>query len=243
MRSEPYTSGKLLDVHVPDGLDVQSPDRRTDVPVVLAWHGSGPDERDALAPLAGELAARGVLVLVPDWQSDDVGPGCDQLLASVAFARTEARALGADPERIVLAGWSLGANAAVHLGLHPGAVDGWSPSAFVGLGGSYAGSPFGPDLFAGSAAAPGRRMLLIHGSADTLVPAARSVEAAGRLVGLGWAARLRQVGTDHAGVIGTVYDRVRHRCVPTEDPIRAVVRGVVADLVADVAFASSPHRR
>jgi len=234
-RSEPYAPGKLLDVHAPEG--------NADVPVVLLWHGSGPDERDALAPLAGELADRGVLALVPDWQSDDFGTGAGQLLASVAFARTEARALGADPERIVLAGWSLGANAAAHVGLHPAAADGWSPAALVGLGGSYTGSPFGDDVFDGTHAAPGHRVLLIHGSVDNLVPVERSVVAADRFARRGWAARLRQVGTDHAGVIGTVYDPVRHRCIPTDDPLRTAVRAEVADRVAGVALAPRSGRR
>jgi predicted esterase len=240
-RSVSYASGKRLDIHVPEA--------RAEVPVVLMWHGSGPDERDALAPLADELAQRGVLALVPDWQSDDAVTGRGQLLASVAFARTEARTFGADPARIVLAGWSLGANAAAHVGLHPGSVDGWSPAAVVGLGGSYTGSPFGDDVFDGAPGAPdapaaaGRRVLLVHGTVDKLVPAERSMEAADRFAGLGWTVRLRQVGTDHAGVIGTVYDRVRHRCVPTDDPVRVAVRRQVADLVAGVAHGSSSDRR
>ncbi|HVC68499.1 MAG TPA: hypothetical protein VND44_12960 [Acidimicrobiales bacterium] len=225
-RTVDYAPGKSVDVHVPEGA--------TGAPVVLLWHGSGPDERDALAPLAGELATRGVLAVVPDWQSDDAAAGADQLLASIAFARDGSGAFGGDPGRVVVAGWSLGANAAAWVGLHPEAFGGWTPTAVVGLGGSYTGSPFG-DVFAGAGAGAGRRAVLVHGTADHLVPVEHSAEAAERLVRLRWTARLRRVGTDHAGVIGTVYDRNRRRCVPTEDPVRVEVRTRVADLVAATA--------
>jgi len=238
-RSEHYAPGKRLDVHVPR--------RAADVPVVLLWHGSGPDEADALASLAADLAARGVVALVPDWQSDDFTAGRAQLRASMAFACAEAPSLGADPERIVLAGWSLGANAAAHVGLRPELADGWSPAAVVGLGGSYTGSPFGDDVFAGApgrdTATTGGPVLLIHGTVDHLVPVERSVVAASRFTGLGWTTGLHEVATDHAGVIGTRYDRARRRCVPTDDPARIGVRHEVADLIAGVALGGPPVRR
>ena len=236
-RTETYTAGKVLDVHAPTGSHGPAP-------VVLLWHGSGPDERDALGPLASRIAGQGVLALVPDWQSDDFAAGSRQLLASIGFARDASADLGGDPERLVLAGWSLGANAAAWVGLHPGTLDGWAPAAVVGLGGSYFGSPFGDDVFAdveaggeavGATSGAGRA-LLVHGTADSLVPVERSAEAADRLARLGWTVRLRQVGTDHAGVIGTVYDRARGRCVPSDDPVRAAVQVEVADLVAREAW-------
>ena len=232
-RTETYAPGKVLDVHGPI-------DGRRRAPVVLLWHGSGPDERDALAPLAAVLARHGVLALVPDWQSDDFAVGSRQLLASIRYARTAAADLGGDPAQLVLAGWSLGANAAAWVGLHPEATDGVAPTVVVGLGGSYFGSPFGDDVFAGVggaavAAAPGRA-LLVHGTGDHLVPVERSAEAADRLARHGWSVRLRQVGTDHAGVIGTVFDRARGRCVPSDDPVRAAALVEVADLVSRAAL-------
>lgn len=177
IRTVGYAPGKSVDVHVPEGV--------TGAPVVLPWHGSGPDERDALAPLAGELAARGVLSVVPDWQSDDAAVGADRLVASIAFVRDGSGSFG--------------------------------------------------DVFAGAGADAGRRAELVHGTADRLVPVERSAGAAERLVRPGWTARLRRVRTDHAGVIGTVYDRNRRRCVPTGDPVRVEVRTRVADLVAATA--------
>jgi predicted dienelactone hydrolase len=35
-------------------------------PIVLLWHGGGPDERNALAPLTRQAAALGLTVAVPD---------------------------------------------------------------------------------------------------------------------------------------------------------------------------------
>jgi len=49
--AEEYQRGRLIEV-------VRPVDARA-APVVLLWHGSGPDERDALVPLAASIAARG----------------------------------------------------------------------------------------------------------------------------------------------------------------------------------------
>ena len=232
-REVAYAPGKVLEAHGPTGPGT--------APVVVLWHGSGPDERDALAPLAAAVARHGALVLVPDWQSDDPTTGARQLRSSLAFARHESAGLGGDPDRLVLAGWSLGASAALWVGLHPHDA-GVVPSAVVGLGGSYAGSPFGDHVFAGRSravgnAAPAPRAVLVHGDADHLVAPERSAGAADRLDGLGWSVQLHLVHTDHAGVIGTVYDRSRARCVPTDDPVRAAVLDQVAALIAGVARA------
>lgn len=224
----PYAPGKALDVHAPAGAD--------GVPVVLLWHGSGVDERDVLAPLARELAGHGIVVVVPDWQSDDPVAGRAQLLASLAFTRHEAAGLGGDARRIVLAGWSLGANAVAWIALHPDLVDGWAPVAWAGLAGSYDESPFGDDLFAGVGSGPqGPSALLVHGTGDTVVPVRRSEEAAERLGGLARSVHLCPVATDHAGVVGTEYDPWRRRCVATADPSREAARAEVAALVAALA--------
>ena len=228
----PYAPGKSLDVHAPPGAD--------GVPVVLLWHGSGVDERDVLAPLARQLAGHGMVVVVPDWQSDDPVAGPVQLLASLAYTRRQAAGLGGDSGRIVLAGWSLGANAAAWVALHPDLVDGWAPVAWVGLAGSYDESPFGDDLFAGVGGHPrGPSALLVHGTGDTVVPVRRSEEAADRLRGLARSVRLCPVDTDHAGVVGTGYDPWRRRCVATTDPSRGAARAEVATLVAALASGSA----
>ena len=224
----PYVDGKLLDVHAPT---VAGP-----APVVLLWHGSGVDERDVLAPLAAEVAAHGVMVLVPDWQSDDLVAGSGQLVASIGFARDRSGEFGGDPTSVVLAGWSLGANAAVFTACHPLLVGGWRPAGVVGLAGSYDGSPFGIDPDGWEPGGPVRRTVLLHGTADPVVPVRRSEEGARALARLGWEVDLETVDTDHAGIVGSEYDPWRRRCVVTEDPARLAVRSEVAARIAAVAL-------
>jgi len=227
--AEQYRPGRLTDVFRPPATE--------HAPVVLLWHGSGPDEREVLAPLAAAVARRGPLVLVPDWRSDDPVVGPVELLDSIEFARATSGELGGDAGRIVLAGWSLGANAAAAVAEHPALVGGWHPSGLVGLAGSYDASPFDGRRDAGEpVGGAGRPALVAHGSADPVVPLAGSVAAAGRLAGDGWRVVLRQIDTDHAGIIGTEYNPWRSLCVPTTDPGRLVVLDAVAAAVAAVAL-------
>ena len=88
------------------------------------------------------------------------------------------------------------------------------------------------DLVGGA----GRPALLVHGTSDTVIPLQRSVDATGTFAEAGWRVVLRQVDTDHAGVIGTVYDRGLRRCVPTEDPARLAVLPLVAREIARLAL-------
>ena len=176
--------------------------------MVLLWHGSGPDERDVLAPLAAEIAGRGRWCSSPTGSRTTPVAGPVQLLARSRSPGPTAGELGGDPGRIVLAGWSLGANAAACRGRHPDIVDGWHPSGLVGLAGSYDGSPFGGRPVRGRTGgpAPDGRRWWPTGPRTRWCRLQRSVEAADRLAGLGWPVVLRQVDTDHAGIIGTEYD-------------------------------------
>jgi len=227
--AEQYRPGRLTDVFRPPGS--------VGAPVVLLWHGSGPDERDVLAPLAAGIAGLGPLVLVPDWRSDDPVVGPVELVDSITFARTTAGELGGDPGRIVLAGWSLGAGAAAAVAERPSIADGWHPSGLVGLAGSYGASPFDGHPDAGDLVGGGGRPALVaHGTEDPVVPPTGSVAAAGRLAEAGWRVVLRQLDTDHAGIIGTEYNPWRKRCVPTTDPGRLAMLESVARAVASVAL-------
>lgn len=227
--AEQYRPGRLTDVFRPPGAAGD--------PVVLLWHGSGPDEREVLAPLASGIARLGALVLVPDWRSDDPVIGPVELVDSITFARTAAGELGGDPGRIVLAGWSLGANAAAAVAERPGIADGWHPSGLVGLAGSYDESPFdGHPGAGGPVGGAGRPVLVAHGTEDPVVPPAGSVAAAGRLAEAGWRVVLRQLDTDHAGIIGTEYNPWRKICEPTSDPGRLAMLEQVARAVASLAL-------
>mgnify|MGYP001627452120 CR=1 FL=1 len=100
--SQEYAPGRAVDV-VGDG------------PTVLLWHGSGPNERRALAALAEAVAAHGRRVVVPDWDSTSPDLGRADLLGSLRFARESA---DHDPDELTLAGWSRGGIAAASLALH-----------------------------------------------------------------------------------------------------------------------------
>ncbi|GLW67878.1 hypothetical protein Kpho02_01770 [Kitasatospora phosalacinea] len=203
---------KPVDVHrpnLPDGPDGP-------LPVVLLWHGRGPDEREVLAPLARAAAALGVLVVVPDWRSDADDGGRAHLLASAAFARDLA-----GPAPLVLAGWSAGARAAVAAALNPAAFDGVRPHAVVALAGSY-GTPAAStgtvpldDLRAAARDVP---VHLLHGTADTVVPAARTRDLHAALLARAHPVTHRELPTDHAGLVLTAYSPEAARCLPTTVP-------------------------
>ncbi|MFJ6790883.1 alpha/beta hydrolase [Streptomyces angustmyceticus] len=224
--------GKRLDVHRPAGA-------HGPLPVVLLWHGIGPDERDVLEPLGRTAAAQGLLVLVPDWRSDAADGGRAHLLESLAFAREEAGGLGGDGESLVLAGWSAGAGAALGVALWPESVGGWRPNAVVGVAGRYdltartTGTAPLDDLAAGRE--PGVPVHLVHGARDTVLDARYSRDLAETLRSAGRAVTLQELDSDHAGVIMTAYDPAADRCVPTtaEHAVRA--GQAVARVLADAA--------
>lgn len=219
---EPVTApnGKIVDVHRPIAATAPAP-----LPTVLLWHGVGPDERDVMRPLARTVAATGALVLVPDWRSDAADGGRDQLLASLEYARTHAGEHGGDPERIVLAGWSAGAPAALGLALRPEFADGWRPAAVVGIASRYdlpartTGTVPLDDLAAsGPGIAVPVPVHLVHGTADTLMGPASSRAARDALMAHHWPVWLEEIpGADHAGAIGMEYDPGLGRLRPSAD--------------------------
>ncbi|WP_329494588.1 alpha/beta hydrolase [Kitasatospora herbaricolor] len=233
-------SGQQLDVYRP--ADAPGP-----VPVVLLWHGRGPDERDVLAPLARAAAGLGLVVLVPDWRSDAPDGGSAHLRESVEFARRNAADFGGDVRTFVLAGWSMGAKAAVAAALDPAALDpaaldGRRPTAVVGIAGAYGtaapvtGTAPIEDLRSGRtdsvAPVPVR---LLHGTADQVVDAGRSRELHAALAARGWPVTLDEVDSDHAGVVMTAYAPKLGRCVPSaaDHAVRAGLRA--AALLAEAA--------
>ncbi|SEK89061.1 alpha/beta hydrolase [Streptacidiphilus jiangxiensis] len=210
-------SGEAMDVHRPAGEPVGT---------VLLWHGRGPRERDVLGALAAEAAARGLLVLVPDWRPYAEDAGWTQLRESVAFLRAHAAEWGGDADRAVLAGWSLGARAAAAVALRADALGagvlgeagvGWRPAAVVGIAGNYLtshdprmGPPAIEDL-AGTRQKP-IPVRLVHGTADPVVDARNTQEFAAALEASGWPVGLALPGTDHAGVVMTEFVPELGRC-------------------------------
>lgn len=215
-------------------LDIYEPDRPRGSVVVLLWHGRGPNERDVLEPLAHRIAAAGVTTIVPDWNTADGGRGRHHLSASLAFTRDLSTATGAG--RVVLAGWSLGANAGLDVVLLTTILGGWRPAGFIGLSGGFDDSPYSERDPLGVSVDPSVPLLLIHGTFDEVVPVERARVTFDELLRAGWDITLREVETDHAGAIGTIYDPTGHRCVPTGDPVRGELLAAIARWIADFAL-------
>lgn len=171
---------------------------------VLLWHGSGPNERAVLSPLAAMVAARGVRVLVPDWDSTAADGGRADLLRSVTYARE----LG---NPFVVAGWSLGGTAAASLALHARRLGlGFVPA--VCLAGAFAATdPLSGTPFASIAPSPRNTgsIRLIHGTLDDVADVAGSRVFTAVLRHAGWDTGLTELPVDHAGIVGTTYEAVQ----------------------------------
>ncbi|MEC4020847.1 alpha/beta hydrolase [Streptomyces sp. H27-D2] len=234
---EPDGRGKSVDVYCPG--TGSSP-----TPTVLLWHGTGPDERDVLGPLAKAVAREGVLVFVPDWRSDVSDAGRAHLLASLRFVRDRADSYGGDADRTVLAGWSAGAGAAMGIALRPELVDGWRPAGVVGIAGRYdlpartTGADPLSDLVRTSAAPLPVR--LVHGASDAVLSHEHSRQFHRALHKYGWPAELAEPATDHAGVIMATFDPRRGRCVPAQSEHALQAGRETARIIAQAAVHGSP---
>ena len=209
-------------------LDVYAPPTATGAePVAVFFYGGSWDSgRRADYAWAGRaVAARGFLTLVPDYRlyPEVVFPDfLDDCAAAVRWAVDNARALGGDPERIVLIGHSAGAYNAAMLALDPrylkaAGVEPGAVRAFAGLSGPYDFLPldgpitrrtFGqaPDLPATQpgqfASARSPAAFLASGDADTTVYPRnpRKLAAALRQVG-GKVEERHYPGLDHADTV------------------------------------------
>ena len=238
-----YGLGKLADTY--------RPTRGGPAPLALLWHGIGADERDVLEPLATEVAALGVAVVVPDWESEVPDGGRAHLLASLDFARGLARdrpaelMTGRDGE-FVLVGWSRGGRMAASLALNPGTAGGWRPSAVVCLAGGFhretvmsaAGNGPIADLTVAAGPATVARPIpfyLVHGTRDSRVDIQQSRDFVAAAAGRGWPIRLTAPDTDHAGVVMTEYDPARRRYRPTVEPHAVAAGRLSARTIAQAA--------
>ncbi|RII14716.1 Alpha/beta hydrolase family protein [Streptomyces sp. YIM 130001] len=213
-------------------------------PVVLLWHGTGPDERDVLAPLAQAIAALGPTVVVPDWQSDRPDQGREQLTDSLRFALDHSRARSGSPGRLIVGGWSAGAGAALGAVLQPGLLlrpellGDWRPVAVVGIAGDFrrpARTTGIAPLDALSPHTPRVPVRLVHGTEDTVVPPDSTRAMHRSLLDHGWDTRLTEPATDHAGVLGCAYDPAVRRCVPSHSEAARDAMSVAAAMIASIA--------
>lgn len=239
-RTVPYATGgdsKLLDIYASGQQD----DR-----CVLLWHGTGPDERDVMAALAREIAGLGPTVLVPDWRSDQPDGGREHLIDSLRYAHEHARQVADGAGQLMLAGWSAGAGAVVGIALQPAEFDGQRPAAVVGIAGGYrrpARTTGTAPLEAVDRAVAPIPVRLVHGTADEAVPVESSRELHEALLSHGWDSALSEPVTDHAGVLGCVYDPTAGRCLPADEPAEAAVAELGRRTARVVADAVPPLRR
>ncbi|MFG2907193.1 alpha/beta hydrolase family protein [Kitasatospora sp. NPDC048286] len=228
----PYAAGRLMDVHVPAAGTAGA------APSVLLWHGSGPNERDVLRPLAREAAGLGLLVLVPDWDAGQPDGGRAELLASLAGARRAAAGHGGDPARFVLAGWSLGGREAIAVATHPDTPAELRPGAAVGIASHYSAAAVttgDAPLDHLSAARSPVPLRLVHGTADELVDVEHTRRLNAALTKQSSAVRTLELPTDHAGVVMTAYSPEARRCLPATDPATLAAGRRTAAVLAEAA--------
>ena len=211
--------------------------------VVLLWHGRGVDSADWMLPLAERVAGHGALALVPDWSSETPDGGRADLLTSVRHARERSTAAGLDPDRVVVAGWSLGGTAAASLAVHAKRLG-------IGLGGAVLIAPAdGPGVVDGISGGPLPRTLppgagrcrvdVLYGEHDTSTPPDQVSGLELRLRAAGWTTSLQAVDADHGEIVGCRYDARREAYRPSSTPRALAGVDVVADVVAGAVSRAS----
>jgi acetyl esterase/lipase len=142
-RDVPYTSRLTVDVYYPESKGLW--------PVAVVLHG-GEDHKETMTGYAQAAARQGVVVFVPEWRSFPAQleehrlAAIEDVACAVRFARERAGDYGGDGARIVMAGWSLGANFAAIAVLRDDPVEGHCvvgpdvsslAQGLVGLDGAY----------------------------------------------------------------------------------------------------------
>ncbi|MEP7313462.1 MAG: alpha/beta hydrolase [Pseudomonadota bacterium] len=217
LRYMPGPRGTMDVYHVPAGASARV--TKTRRPLVVFWYGGGftGGAKSQYRFVGAALAGTGHVTVLPDYRVYPPARFPDFLqdaARAVVAAQREASRLGADPQRIVLAGHSAGAYIAAMLALQPrylleaGGDPAWI-AGLIGLSGPYDIDPDTPVLDAiftetateddfrplrQVAAVSGRRAppaLLIHGEADTRVGVAHSIKLQQALMAAGDAVTLR----------------------------------------------------
>jgi len=187
-------------------------------PLIVFWYGGGftAGDKTDYRFVGAALAHTGHVTVLPDYRLYPPARFPDFLqdaARAVVAAQHEAARLGADPQRIVLAGHSAGAYIAAMLALQPrylreaGGDPAWI-AGLIGLSGPYDINPDTPVLDAifretatadeyrplrqvGGLAGRAPPTLLVHGLADTRVSADHAVKLQQALVAAGGTATLR----------------------------------------------------
>lgn len=230
-----------LDVYAPRSV---APGKR---PVILFFYGGSwnSGRRQGYAFAARALAARGFVVVVPDYRLVPEARYPEFLndgAAAFRWARRHSATYGGDGERIVLIGHSAGAYNAAMLALDPGLLgsDRAALRGFAGLAGPYDFLPlddaatiaaFGawprpaetqPINHAGPGAPP---VLLLHGDSDSRVMPRHSLKLAGLLRDSGSEVELKLYpGLGHVGILSALARPFRRRAPVLADLARFASR-------------------
>jgi predicted esterase len=226
--TEEYAPGRLVDVHGAGQAGV-----------VLLWHGRGPDERAALAPLAQLISLSDVRVLAADWDSTSADHGRSDVLRSLEHAQRTAEGLGIAPADVVVVGWSLGATAALSLAVAPDGpahtvllAPGDGPRAVSAVTGEELPEVFPPP--------EGRRAIdILHGTRDDISHPALVHGLAARLRASGWSPSLTELAVDHSGIVGLAIDPDTQSYVAAQEPIGLEATERVAATIVAAATSSS----
>ena len=178
-------------------------------PTVLIWHGMQSNARASVRPLAERVAAHGLAVVAPDWDSQADDGGRSDLLQSLRFAQQT----GDSSDGLTLVGWSMGGLAAAGLTAHAARHD-----VLLRRTVCLAGAFTAPDPISGreptsalAGSAQRSPFVLLHGIRDDVVPISASRRFAADLEEHGWPVELVELDADHASIAGAGYDRVADR--------------------------------
>lgn len=219
METVEYATGRLVDVF---GASEQ--------PAVLLWHGQQANARAAVRRLAEQVAEHGLGVLAPDWNSHADDGGRSDLLRSVQFAREWV----ADPDGLVLVGWSMGGLAAAGLTIQARRL-GIGFAHTVCLAGAFMiADPIFHELPAAQLhdTAKATPFTLLHGVADRVIPISVANDFAAALRQHDWPVRVAELPADHGSIAGAAYDPVARAYHAATDERSLAVAADVAGLIA-----------
>ena len=243
-RDVPYAPGPR------HALDIYRPARPTG-PLVVFLYGGGwsSGEKADYAFVARPLAARGAVVLVPDYRLTPTvayPAFLQDNAAAVAWAVAHAVELGADPDRVFVVGHSAGAYDAVMLATDPEWLTAAGTSrdrlaGVVGLAGPYAFLPSGDPQAITAFGAPGTDanvpanqpaayvdgrappLLLLAGSDDTIVQPRNTIELARLVTAAGGVVESKLYpGIGHIGLITAMAPVFSGRAPVLDDVLRFV---------------------
>lgn len=222
-------------------LDVYAPRQAVAAPVIVFLYGGGwsSGERGGYAFVGERLAAAGFVAVVPDYRlypAIRFPAFVEDAAAAVAWARSNALSHGGDRARLYVMGHSAGAHSAALLALDPrylarhGLVS-RDLAGVIGLAGPYAFRHEDFRLYrpifgdSGDAARPAKLvrrapppLLLMHGTADTVVDVAHSRALAAAARGAGGRVVLREYeGVGHIGMLLALSHRFRGRAPAIDD--------------------------